>query len=802
MLTCPNCGKKTNSLKCPSCGFDEGMNYERYPVLTPLDDRYSAVYRKMLFRPEASFEKAVAGWKMGWRRRPVELLTRAADAGHLASMTVLASLFERGIPLGEETLAGGEGREKPFSLEKDLFRALFYYRKAAETGYAPALLRLGVSAFYGDSLQAEGGRDEEAAFRYFSQGAEKDLPACVYWKGICLYEGKGTKKDRKAAYACFERCSALNSAAGDWMRAICLAEGNGTGKQPEEAQRLLERWRFDSAPHAFYLGKLLYDQKKEKEKAMACLKDAADRGVKEANLWMGLLYEEKKETDKALACYLAAGDEIREENWARDGEVEAGLHPFAFRIPVPGLWYTPPVSIVAGWRDDRIGICYFNRKEYEKAFPCFLAAAKAGNVNAMSWAGYCCRNGFGLPEKDFSQAKKWYRNAAEKGDEYSRKELQKLLAEDTSREGVAEYLTEKEKSSGLIADEKYRLAAAILGLPEKGEAAGSPLAGKEIAGALMLLKQAAEENHVRAAYWMGRLSYDGVYLERDTKAAALYWKKAAGYGEPRANAAMGRGIRAGIPGFPKEVKEALPYEIRAFQGGYWKTRKEIPEEVRLDFGRDCLKKGQGEGALSWLSEKDYPALSTEEQALYGYCLYLDAREKEGEESIRQGISAASCLSGPAGKGSLLAQYAMGKIRLHGLDGTKDRKEGISWMRQALQNYQRQGEPKLPYFDPAAVWYEMGEMILRDAGSKEETEEGLHALEEAASHGSVQGRLDLARCYQEGKVISRDYKKAEAILKEGASWPGDSMRDIRMRIESEKALKELEKIPAWKKMLGL
>ena len=77
-----------------------------------------------------------------------------------------------------------------------------------------------------------------------------------------------------------------------------------------------------------------------------------------------------------------------------------------------------------------IGNDYYNgtngkQKDYSEAVKWYRKAAEQGHASAQCNLGYCYDIGQGVPQ-DYSEAVKWYRKAAEQGDEDAKEQLQRL----------------------------------------------------------------------------------------------------------------------------------------------------------------------------------------------------------------------------------------------------------------------------------------------------------------------------------------------------------------------------------------
>ena len=76
-----------------------------------------------------------------------------------------------------------------------------------------------------------------------------------------------------------------------------------------------------------------------------------------------------------------------------------------------------------------LGLCYYNgkgvTKNYTEAVKWYRKAAEQGDAYAQYNLGLCYKNGYGVP-KDISQAVVWYRKAARQGDDGAQQALTRL----------------------------------------------------------------------------------------------------------------------------------------------------------------------------------------------------------------------------------------------------------------------------------------------------------------------------------------------------------------------------------------
>lgn len=153
------------------------------------------------------------------------------------------------------------------------------------------------------------------------------------------------------------------------------------------------------------------------------------------------------------------------------------------------------------------GETYYEEKNYEEAVKWYKKAAEQGNADAQYKLGYCyAHGGYEIPlemqdslgynyekglgvDQDFDKAIEWYRKSAEQGN----------------------------------AEAQYSLADCYL--------CGRGVAMNEVE-AIKWLHKAAEQGHIEAQYYLGKCYYKGIHgVLIDYDEAAKWYRKAAEQGD-------------------------------------------------------------------------------------------------------------------------------------------------------------------------------------------------------------------------------------------------------------------------------
>lgn len=170
----------------------------------------------------------------------------------------------------------------------------------------------------------------------------------------------------------------------------------------------------------------------------------------------------------------------------------------------------------------RKGEHHYYEKEYVEAVKWLRKAAEQGYVDAQWLLGFCYYHGQGV-ECDLTETVKWYRKAAEQGHIHSQYELGDCYF---SARGVDRDLAEAVKWYRKAAEQGYRSAQYMLGLcyaDGKGVAIDK-------AESVKWYRKAAEQGDVMSQHILGECYDKGIGVKKDKKEAVQWWRKAAQQG--------------------------------------------------------------------------------------------------------------------------------------------------------------------------------------------------------------------------------------------------------------------------------
>lgn len=177
---------------------------------------------------------------------------------------------------------------------------------------------------------------------------------------------------------------------------------------------------------------------------------------------------------------------------------------------------------------------YFGRgvpKDYAEAAKWFRKAAESGHKFAQTSLGACYEKGGHGFSKDYAQAVKWYRRAADQGEAYAQNNLGACYGNGI---GVPKDRVEAVKWYRKAADQGNVLAKTNLGLlNEKGEGV------LDYPEAVESLRKMADQGFAPAQHNLGVCFRDGKGVEKDYAEAVKWFRKAAVQGHLAAQESLG-----------------------------------------------------------------------------------------------------------------------------------------------------------------------------------------------------------------------------------------------------------------------
>ena len=267
-------------------------------------------------------------------RQAVKFLSLASAQGHERAAESLAELRsdEQALALYRKTVAGGtnllpemerlsgaikrnaeSGRtwamylygrfcETAGDTEKNVFKALTWYKKAASLGHSYALYELGEHILTGRGA----GRESANAFSFFGKAAEKGAPEAQYRTGYCYDVGAYVGQSPEMAYSWYKTAAENGSLPAKYRLGLCFENGAGTQKDTEVARDIYTSIKDDYAKAKYRLAHI-YLSEGRKAEGTELLLEAAEAGCSYALAECGMRYrlgiDFEKDDDTAYACF-------------------------------------------------------------------------------------------------------------------------------------------------------------------------------------------------------------------------------------------------------------------------------------------------------------------------------------------------------------------------------------------------------------------------------------------------------------------------------------------------------------------
>ncbi|MBE6074259.1 MAG: hypothetical protein E7202_06980 [Selenomonas ruminantium] len=469
-------------------------------------------------------------------RKAGNLIKKAADAGYWPAVQDYACCLENGLwNIKQDKVKA----VKLFTqcVEQGMPRAMYYlagyYRagevvaqddakyvdllcKAAEAGVPEAQRESAINLL--DFDQKEDAANKEAV-RLLQQAAEQGDAEAQLWLGFCYEEGCGIAQDAKKAVDCYKRAARVGLARAQFELGACYRDGRGTAKNEKEAFE----W----------------------------FKKAARQGEAYAANAVGL-------------CYL-------------DGIGVSGNLGEAF------AWFKKSAENGFSWGMYNLGMAYQNSwgtvKDDTKAFTWYKRAYEQGLAAAAYRIGLCYEDGRGVPKADRKTAEKWFKIAADAGDEDAQaklteiRKIQDMIGEANSNDSFAAYEMGLRFEEGRGVDQDY-------------------------AAAQEYFLQAAANGHVEAQIKVGQYYRDGT-VTRDLVRACQWFSNAAMQQSAEGQFLYGLSLMNGM-GTEVNKKEALKWIGKASEQGYDKASRYLAKYQEENSGEKSGNSGCGGcGCLFW-----------------------------------------------------------------------------------------------------------------------------------------------------------------------------------------------------------
>ena len=274
------------------------------------DGRYDPSRDRMRFDPahpqemnervEASFMLArIYERGLGVAKDPAQATIwykKAADSGFVPALDML----------GRGWLSGAGAARDPA-------KGTAYLKEAAEAGYVPAQYHLGTAYYTGDA----GARDLKQAGAWFAQAARAGHPAALFAAGRMYDLGEGVPPDQKRAMVYYKEAALKGDRDAQFALATFFYTGEGVPKDVATARKLFEAAARQGQPDAmFNLG------------AMSASGEGGSRDLALAYVWFSLAkaahFEGAEAALKSVSPRLSSQEHARADAILKPGTNKPG----------------------------------------------------------------------------------------------------------------------------------------------------------------------------------------------------------------------------------------------------------------------------------------------------------------------------------------------------------------------------------------------------------------------------------------------------------------------------------------------
>ena len=423
--------------------------YRRGYGVVPVDEKRTSDYYKQSYEagyPVAGYEVASALPENADER--AEILDKVKEK--------IMDLANNGDVFAQDTV--GDMYDHGRGVEQSYEKAVEWYRKAAEQGYANTQCRLG--SMYHDGRGVE--QSYKTAVEWYRKSAEQEYAAAQCNLGLKYKYGQGVEQSYEKAVEWYRKAAEQGYANAQCNLGVMYEYGQGVEQSYEKAVEWYQKAAEQGYANAQCNLGVMYEYgqgvEQSYEKAVEWYRKAAEQGYAGAQCKLGIIYENGQGVEQSyetavewyrkaaeqgdataqfnLGCqyYFSKGVEQSYDKafeWFRKA-AEQGYAGAQYNLGVmyeygEGVeqsyeaaveWYQKAAEQGDATAQNGLGIMYENGKgveqSYEKAVEWYRKAAEQGHANAQFNLGECYYYGRGV-EKSYETAAEWYRKAAEQG---------------------------------------------------------------------------------------------------------------------------------------------------------------------------------------------------------------------------------------------------------------------------------------------------------------------------------------------------------------------------------------------------
>lgn len=247
------------------------------------------------------------------------------------------------------------------------------------------------------------------------------------------------------------------------------------------------------------------------------------------------------------------------------------------------------------------------------------------------------------------------------------------------------------------------------------------------------LSDQSNDNEANAYYYMGRIYYHGLGVEKDLEKSFQLFKLSAGQGQSEAQSQLGQ--------------------------MYWAQQD---HDLALALFEKAANQGNPIAQIKLAVYYFEGSISTPDPKKAAFWLMKAVNNSKNIVQInRQGSSCQDIKDSPNYIGDLhwmqisdsqrcsQAQYEMGLCHLYGRGAEKNPKQAIDWLEKAINN---NGNP--------AALYTLGLMHMKGLGIEVNSNTAFEYSMKSAQQGYPKGQTQLGLCYLNGIGTTKDFKQAK------------------------------------------
>ena len=468
--------------------------YRRGYGVVPVDEKRTSDYYKQSYEagyPVAGYEVASALPENADER--AEILDKVKEK--------IMDLANNGDVFAQDTV--GDMYDHGRGVEQSYEKAVEWYRKAAEQGYANTQCRLG--SMYHDGRGVE--QSYKTAVEWYRKSAEQEYAAAQCNLGLKYKYGQGVEQSYEKAVEWYRKAAEQGYANAQCNLGVMYEYGQGVEQSYEKAVEWYQKAAEQGYANAQCNLGVMYEYgqgvEQSYEKAVEWYRKAAEQGYAGAQCKLGIIYENgqgvEQSYEKAVEWYRKAAEQGYAGAQCKLGIIYENGQGVEQSYETAVEWYRKAAEQGDATAQFNLGCQYYFSKgveqSYDKAFEWFRKAAEQGYAGAQYNLGVMYEYGEGV-EQSYEAAVEWYQKAAEQGDA-------------TAQNGLGIMY-----ENGKGVEQSYEKA-------------------------VEWYRKAAEQGHANAQFNLGECYYYGRGVEKSYETAAEWYRKAAEQGNASAQYSLG-----------------------------------------------------------------------------------------------------------------------------------------------------------------------------------------------------------------------------------------------------------------------